>query len=156
MSIFGDIAKGVVGGIATPFSQAWIATKQSTAAMHEIDRKTDRDITIEAYRTDVQLAMTQQLLADADRTHWSTRWIRPAFAGLSLAYCTMALFGWLPKTPIPQPVEWLLGIAIPSAILLLRPFEKNKRLSLASAGVTQAPPARSLPLPRKDREGAAH
>lgn len=149
----GGAAKGVVEGIATPFSNAWIKTKESAAATHKVDKETDRDITIESYRADVQFAMAQRLLAESDRTHWSTRWIRPAFALLSFGYFAACLFGVAPI--LPPPVEWVL-VGIPGAIFVLRPLEKNKRADIAAnAQKPIALPASAVKLlPRFKREDA--
>ena len=138
-SWIGSAASGVASGIATPFSNAWIKTKESAAATHKVDKETDRDITIASYQADVQLAMAQRLLAESDRTHWSTRWIRPAFAALSFVYFVLALLGKLPATPIPWQVEYVLA-GIPGAIFLLRPLEKNKRSDIAAKAQAQPAP----------------
>jgi hypothetical protein len=142
MSWIGElIGSGVgkaIGEIATPFTDAWVKTKQSQAATHKVDKETDRDITIEAYRSDVQLALGQQLLADADRTHWSTRWIRPAFCALAFVWMAASVYLWLfSGAPLDDVVKYLLS-GIVGSLFLLRPFEKNKRADLAAAAA--APP----------------
>src|SRR4051812_44966151 len=115
----GDIAKGVVEGVATPFSKAWVATKESAAATHKVDKETDRDMTIESFRLDGQLALGHKLLADADRMHWSTRWIRPAFAGLAFIWLGWQLWLWMARgVPLAQVAEYLLAGIVASLFLL--------------------------------------
>lgn len=155
----GSIAKGVVGGLATPVADAWARTKESQAAIHTIDRQTDRDVTVASFSADVQFAQVQRLLSEADRSHWSTRWMRPAFGGLAFVWAAAEVLIWLgalkrPAFELDPVVKYLLA-GIIAAIFVLRPWEKNKRVGLAES--VGAPPApRRLLAPRKiDREGAA-
>ena len=149
MKWLGDLIGSGVGAavsqIATPFTDAWVKSKQSATERHKVDRQTDRDITIEAYRADVALGLGQRLLADADRTHWSTRWIRPAFAGLAFIWAAAELYFWMKGTRAPielDPVVKYLLAGIVGSLFLLRPFEKNKRADIAAKA--EAAPPRSL------------
>lgn len=135
------IIGGVVGGIATPFSNAWVATKNNQTEQHRIDKTVDRDITIANWQADVQLALAQRLLVESDRTHWSTRWIRPAFAGLSFGYFGACLLGVAPI--LPPPVEYVL-VGIPGAIFLLRPLEKNGRTNVIAKAQSNVPAPRGV------------
>jgi hypothetical protein len=140
VSFFGKmIGAGVgeaVSSIASPFINAWVANKKALTDQHVVTTKAATEITVASMHADVEFAQAQRLLNAADASHWSTRWIRPAFAGLSFAYFVMALFGWLPTTPIPQAVEYVLA-AIPGAIFLLRPLEKNKRVDIAASAAVK-------------------
>lgn len=145
MSWFGSfIGSGigeVVAKVATPFTDAWVKSKQSAAASHKVDKETDRDITVEAYRADVALGLGQRLLADADRTHWSTRWIRPAFAALAFVWAAAELYFWMwaarPGMELDPVVKYLLA-GIVGSLFLLRPFEKNKRADIATSAAQSA------------------
>lgn len=151
MSWFGElIGSGLgkaVATAATPFTDAWIKNKQSLAATHKIDKETERDILIENVRADVQLGLAQRLLNDADRTHWSTRWMRPAFGALAFIWAAAELWFWIkggrPPVELDPIVKYLLG-GIIASLFLLRPIEKNKRTELAAKAVQQGVPARTL------------
>lgn len=150
MSWIGElIGSGVgkaIGEIATPFTDAYVKTRQSQAASHKVDAETDRDIRVAAFNADVQLGLGQRLLDEADRTHWSTRWIRPAFCGVAFVWMAGSVYFWLFKgAPLDEVVKYLLG-GIVGSLFLLRPFEKNKRVDLvANAG----PPSKVASLVSK-------
>lgn len=139
--IVGSGVGAAVKGIATPFSEAWIKTKESAAATHKIDRETDRDITIESYRADMQFSLSQRLLSEADRTHWSTRWMRPAFGALAFVWAAAEVYFWLrgnrPPIELDPIVKYLLA-GIIAAIFVLRPYEKGKRTDVV-ASTAQVP-----------------
>lgn len=142
--IGGLVGSGVgkaIGEIATPFTNAWVETKKAQSNVSIIDKQTDRDITVEAYRADVQLGLGQQLLDAADATHWSTRWIRPAFAGLSFLWIAASLWFWWKGTVSPvtlDPVVQYLLAGIVGSLFLLRPYEKRGRTDIAVAAQTNA------------------
>lgn len=141
----GSIAKGAVSGLATPLADAWARTKESQAAIHTIDKQTDRDVTIASFTADVQFAQAQRLLNEADRTHWSTRWMRPAFGALAFLWVGAELVIWLgllkrPPVEIDPIVKFLLA-GIVGSLFLLRPFEKNKRVDIAATALRPAKPA---------------
>lgn len=134
---FGD----AVSKIATPFTSAWVETKKAQSNVAIIDKQTDRDITIEAYRADVQLSLGQQLLDAADATHWSTRWIRPAFAGLSFVWIAGELYFYFRGSVSPvqlNPVVTYLLAGIVGSLFLLRPYEKRGRTDIAVAAQVNA------------------
>jgi hypothetical protein len=130
-----------VAEAATPFTNAWIESKKSAAATHTIDKQTDRDITIAAYQADVQLGLSQRLLDDADRAHWSTRWIRPAFCALAAVWVGWSLWLWIARgVPLEDVIKYLLA-GIVASLFLLRPYEKGKRADIvAGAQQAQKPP----------------
>lgn len=140
-SWIGGAAKGVAEGLATPFSNAWIKTKESQAAIHKVDKETDKEITIASYQADVQLGLAQRLLNEADRAHWSTRWIRPAFAGAAFVWIVVNLWFWFRGQAFPvelDPVVKYLLAGIVGSLFLLRPFEKGKRADIVSTAQVQA------------------
>lgn len=130
-----------VSKIATPFTQAWTETKKAQSNVAIIDKQTDRDITVEAYRADVQLGLGQRLLSEADRSHWSTRWIRPTFAGLSCVWIAMELWfywrGFVSPVQLNPVVTYLLA-GIVGSVFLLRPYEKRGRTDIAVAAQANA------------------
>lgn len=127
-----------VAEAATPFTNAWIASKQSAAATHTVDRQTDRDITLAAYQADVQLGLAQRLLDDADRTHWSTRWIRPVFCAFAAVWIGWNLWLWIARgVPLEDVVKYLLA-GIVGSLFLLRPYEKAKRADIVTAAQQNA------------------
>jgi hypothetical protein len=135
-SIIGSSVGKAVAEVATPFTNAWVETKKSAAATHTIDKQTDRDITLAAYQADVQLGLAQRLLAAADSTHWSTRWIRPAFAALAFVWVAAELYFWMrgvrPVIELDIIVKGLLASII-GAIFVFRPSEKGKRTDIVAA-----------------------
>lgn len=141
--IIGSGVGKAIGEAAMPFTNAWIKTKESAAESHKVDKQTDRDITIASFQADVQLGLAQRLLNEADRTHWSTRWIRPAFAGLAFIWAAAELYFWMagkqPTLQLDPVVKYLLA-GIIGSLFLLRPFEKNKRADIAANA--QTPPAK--------------
>lgn len=142
----GSIAGGLAKGFATPIADAWARTKESQAAIHTIDKQTDRDITVASFTADVQFAQAQRLLNEADKTHWSTRWMRPAFGALAFVWAAAEIWFWLKgyRAPVElDPVVKYLLAGIVGSLFLLRPLEKNRRADLA-ASVAKAPPKPSL------------
>lgn len=144
----GSIAKGAVSGLATPIADAWARTKESQAAMHTIDKQTDRDVTVSSFQADVAFGQAQRLLSEADRGHWSTRWMRPAFGALAFVWAGAELCIWLgllarPAVELDPIVKYLLA-GIIAAIFVLRPWEKNRRVDLAAKVGTAAPAAPSV------------
>jgi hypothetical protein len=129
--IIGSGIGSAVNSVTSPFINAWVANKKALTDANIVSTKAATEITIEGMRADVQFAQAQRLLNAADAGHWSTRWIRPAFAGLSFVYFVLALFGKLPATPIPPAIEYVLA-GIPAALFLMRPFEKGKRADIAT------------------------
>lgn len=148
--IVGSGVGAAVGSIVTPVTNAWVKTKESAAESHKIDKQTDQAITIESFRTDAQFAQAQRLLAEADKTHWSTRWIRPAFSALSFGWMVGLLAGYDPA--LPPEVKYLL-VGIPGAIFLLRPYEKGKRTEIAAQAQVPVSPLRKLIGGRDDSRG---
>ena len=141
MSFFGNIIGAGIGEavnkITTPFTNAWIAGKQASTDKNKVDKETERDVLIEFARGDVELGKAQALLAQADASHWSTRWIRPAFCSLAFIWLGWHLWLWIYHgVPLKDVVEYLL-VGIVTALFVLRPFEKNKRVGVAQ------------PMPRK-------
>jgi hypothetical protein len=140
--IIGSGVGKAIGEAATPFTNAWVKTKESATASHTIDKQTDRDITIAAYQADTQLGLAQRLLDDADRTHWSTRWIRPAFTALSFAWIALELWFWMkgqrPPIDLDPVVKYLLA-GIVGSLFLLRPYEKSKRSDIVASVVAPKP-----------------
>lgn len=137
----GAAAGEAISKIATPFTQAWTETKKAQSNVAIIDKQTDRDITVEAYRADVQLGLGQRLLDEADRTHWSTRWIRPTFAALSAVWIASELYFWVrglaPVVPLDPVVKYLLS-GIVGSFFLFRSYEKRGRTDIAVAAQTNA------------------
>lgn len=134
-------AGGAIAQIATPFTQAWTETKKAQSNVAIIDKQTDRDITVEAYRADVQLGLGQRLLNAADASHWSTRWIRPAFASLSFVWIAGELYFYFRGIVSPMqlnPVVTYLLAGIVASIFLLRPYEKRGRTDIAVAAQANA------------------
>lgn len=130
-----------VGKIATPFTNAWIETKKAQSNVAIIDKQTDKDITIAAYQADTQLGLAQRLLDEADRTHWSTRWIRPVFCALAAVWLTTELYVWAKGivSPVPlDPVAKYLLSGIVASLFLMRPYEKRGRTDVVVAAQTGA------------------
>ena len=151
-----DAASGVASGIATPFSNAWIKTKESQAETHKVDKQTDRDITIASFQADQRFGELQATLAAADRGDRRTAWIRPVGAGLSLFYLgclilqhsvpRLAKLLWIEWSPLPYPYDYIVG-GILLALFGLRPFEKRMNASAVTAaqsGIVQAQAKPSL------------
>lgn len=151
-----EAAKGIVGGIATPFAQAWSDTKKSQAAMHTIDAQTDRAMTIASFQTDQRFGELQATLALADRKDPATSWIRPVGAAISLYVfaCVaiehtmprLAKLLWIETSDMPMPWAYVCaGILI--ALFGLRPLEKWSRgntVAKAQGNIAAAVPKLTL------------
>jgi hypothetical protein len=142
--IGGLVGSGVgkaIGEVATPFTNAWVETKKAQSNVAIIDKQTDKEITVAAYQADTQLGLAQRLLDEADRTHWSTRWIRPAFSALAFVWLSTELYMWAKGivSPIPlDPIAKYLLSGIVGSIFLLRPYEKRGRTDIVTAAQTNA------------------
>jgi hypothetical protein len=137
------VAKAIIGGIgelggrvATPIADAWARSKESAAATHQVDRQTDRDITVASFQADTRHAELQTVLANADRADPRTAWIRPVASAIALyVFACVALehtqprlaaLLWIQTRDLPMPWGYLCA-GIVGALFALRPLEKKWR-----------------------------
>lgn len=141
--LIGSGIGAAVGSIATPFLKVWADHKKSLTDERIVSTRAATEMTLEGYRADVQHASLQRALAEADRTHWSTRWIRPAFCGLAFAWMANEVYKSIASgAPLDEVVKYLLA-GIVASIFLLRPWEKNRRADIIAAAA--GPRARGAP-----------
>ncbi len=140
-SLVGAGVGKAIGEAATPFTNALVAIKKGQSDVSIIDKQTNKEMVIAAYQADTQLGLAQRLLDEADRTHWSTRWIRPAFSGLAFVWIATELYFWAKGTvssvPLDPIVQYLLA-GIVGSLFLLRPYEKRGRTDIAMTAQTNA------------------
>lgn len=140
-SAIGSGIGDAVGKIATPFTNAWVETKKAQSNVAIVDKQADKEITIAAYQADTQLGLAQRLLSEADRTHWSTRWIRPVFCTLAAVWLSAELYFWVntivPAIPLDPVAKYLLA-GIVGSLFLLRPYEKRGRTDIVVAAQANA------------------
>jgi hypothetical protein len=139
--------------IGKPLSEAYATKQKSLIDTHKIDTEAATQVTIADYATGLQVNQLQATLALEDSKHTITAWMRPSAFSVSLFVFILVVIGAkLPKlagligvSNADLPGYWsYLPILIISAVVVLRPWEKNK--SAQNIATMQANIAKSLPI----------
>jgi hypothetical protein len=139
--------------IGKPLSEAYATKQKSLVDTHKIDTEAATQVTIADYATGLQVNQLQATLALEDSKHTITAWMRPSAFSVSLFVFILVVIGAkLPKlagligvSNADLPGYWsYLPILIISAVVVLRPWEKNK--SAQNIATMQANIAKSLPI----------
>ena len=137
--IGGMVGSGVgkaIGEAATPFTNALVAIKKGQSDVNIIDKQTNRDMVLGAFQADTQLGLVQRLLAEGDRSHWSTRWIRPSFCALAWVWMAGELYFWFKQTAPALQLDIVvkgLFVSIVGAVFVFRPTEKHTRMDTVNS-----------------------
>jgi hypothetical protein len=150
-----------IGKAATPFTDAWIKTRESAALSHKVDKETDAQITIASFQTDQRTSELQLLLAQADRADWRTAWIRPVGAAVALyvfacvaiehSMPKLAKLLWIETSEMPMPWGYIAG-GILCAIFVLRSVEKTRQASNVTTAHANIAKAQAAILKREDAQ----
>jgi len=125
--LFGGGANGLAESIATTVREKI----KAGADTQNIQTQAERDLALKAFDVQVEQWREQAKLNWYDRGHWSTRWIRPAFAAWAFYYAACYVLnkahGFFPNLKtLDEP--WLyLVLGIIGSFFLLSPYEKQKR-----------------------------
>jgi hypothetical protein len=139
--------------IGKPLSEAYATKQKALVDTHKIDTDAATQVTIADYATGLQVNQLQATLALEDSKHTITAWMRPSAFSVSLFVFILVVIGAkLPKlagligvSNADLPGYWsYLPILIISAVVVLRPWEKNK--SAQNTATMQANIAKSLPI----------
>jgi hypothetical protein len=143
LNVGGDVINKVIAPIA-----------QSKTDTHRIDTEAATQVAVTQSAADVQVATLDQVIALEDSKHVVTAWMRPAAFAMSLIVFALVIVGAkLPRLAAllsisnnDLPGYWsYLPIGIITAVVVLRPWEKNK--SAQNTATMQRTIAQALPLP---------
>lgn len=122
------LSGGVIGQIG---KELRLAHGQKLAAQNDADRiaAETRIAKLQTAKDEfLAQAASRQAVLVAEQAHWSTRWIRPAFAAIVwLFYAKVIiwdlLLGWGATDMPSEPILWMMTTVL-AAYFIGRPFEK--------------------------------